>query len=314
LLPKPQIGHEEPFNQTMHKISTAVVFKTFTPYIYLCLATLCSAIPSFAFSQQTTKEEAIQKSDDNIAYELTNPLSNLQLFSLQWNHNRGLGANQGGTSQTYQMSPKIKVDINQDWNFFSRVYVNASKIQNVNGVNNSGIGPTQIETFFSPKTDGKLVYGLGPYLQIPGGQSGEFGPTQWGAGIRGVFVAMPKPWTIAVYAHQSWSVGGSTGAGTPASPGTGTVNTLSAWPTVSYTTDNAWVYSLDSESVYNYDVRRMYVPVNALVSKVVRIEGAPISFGVGARYNVSSYPGTLQYPGTPRGWGARLQINFVLGK
>ena len=298
----------------MHKISTAVVFKTFTPYIYLCLATLCSAIPSFAFSQQTTKEEAIQKSDDNIAYELTNPLSNLQLFSLQWNHNRGLGANQGGTSQTYQMSPKIKVDINQDWNFFSRVYVNASKIQNVNGVNNSGMGPTQIETFFSPKTDGKLVYGLGPYLQIPGGQSGEFGPTQWGAGIRGVFVAMPKPWTIAVYAHQSWSVGGSTGAGTPASPGTGTVNTLSAWPTVSYTTDNAWVYSLDSEAVYNYDVRRAYVPVNALISKVVRIEGAPISFGVGARYNVSSYPGTVQYPGTPRGWGARLQINFVLGK
>ena len=290
------------------------IFEVFRPCVYFCLATLCAAISSFAYAQQLTKEEAIQKSDDNIAYELTNPLSNLQLFSLEWNHNRGLGTNQGGTSQTYQMSPKFKVDLNQDWNFFSRVYVNGSKIQNVNGVNNSGMGPTQIEGFFSPKTDGKLVYGLGPYIQIPGGQSGEFGPTQWGAGIRGVFVAMPKPWTIAVYAHQSWSVGGSTGAGTPASPGTGTVNTLSAWPTVSYTTDNAWVYSLDSESVYNYDVRRVYVPVNALVSKVVRIEGAPVSFGVGARYNVSSYPGTLQYPGTPRGWGARLQINFILGK
>lgn len=290
------------------------IFEVFRPYLYFCLAALCSAISSFAYAQQLTKEEAIQKSDDNIAYELTNPLSNLQLFSLEWNHNRGLGANQGGTSQTYQMSPKIKVDLNQDWNFFSRVYINASKIQNVNGVNNSGMGPTQIEGFFSPKTDGKLVYGLGPYIQIPGGQSGEFGPTQWGAGIRGVFVAMPKPWTFAVYAHQSWAVGGSTGAGTPASPGTGTVNTLSAWPTVSYTTDNAWVYSLDSESVYNYDVRRVYVPVNALISKVVRIDGAPVSFGVGARYNVSSYPGTLQYPGTPRGWGARLQINFILGK
>jgi hypothetical protein len=271
-------------------------------------------LPSSAFADETAKEAAIQKSDDNIAYELTNPLSDLQLVSLQWNHNRGLGANQGGTSQTYQFSPKLKVDINESWNFFSRVYINASKVQNVNGVNNSGMGPTQIEGFFSPKTDGKLVYGLGPYIQIPGGQSGEFGTTQWGAGIRGVFVAMPKPWTFAVYAHQSWAVGGSTGAGTPASPGTGTVNTLSVWPTVSYTTDNAWVYSLDSESVYNYDVRRAYVPVNALISKVVRIDGAPVSFGVGARYNVSSYSGTLQYPGTPRGWGARLQINFILGK
>ena len=66
----------------MHKTSVTAVFKTFTPYIYLCLATPCAAISSFAYAQQLTKEEAIQKSDDNIAYELTNPLSNLQLFSL----------------------------------------------------------------------------------------------------------------------------------------------------------------------------------------------------------------------------------------
>jgi hypothetical protein len=78
----------------------------------------------------------------------------LQLVSLQWNHNRGLGANQGGTSQTYQFSPKLKVDINENWNFFSRVYINASKVQNVNGVNNSGMGPTQIEGFFRPKPMG----------------------------------------------------------------------------------------------------------------------------------------------------------------
>lgn len=298
----------------MNIIFPAKVTRACWSYAYLCIVAIWAATPSSVLAEESPKEGAIQKSDDNIAYELTNPLSNLQLFSLQWNHNRGLGANQGGTSQTYQLSPKIKVDINEHWNFFSRVYVNASKIQNVNGVNNSGMGPTQIEGFFSPKTNGSLIYGIGPYLQIPGGQSGEFGPTQWGAGIRGVFVATPKPWTFAIYAHQSWSVGGSTGAGTPASPGTGTVNTFSAWPTVSYTTDNAWVYSLDSEAVYNYDVRRAYVPVNALISKVVRIEGAPVSFGVGARYNVSSYPGTFQYPGTPRGWGARAQMNFILGK
>ena len=298
----------------MNIISSAKVSKAYWPHKYLCLVGLWLLIPSFSFADESAKEKAIQKSDDNIAYELTNPLSNLQLVSLQWNHNRGLGANQAGTSQTYQVSPKLKVDLNEGWRFFSRVYINASKIQNVNGVNNSGMGPTQIEGFFSPKTNGATVYGIGPYIQIPGGQSGEFGPTQWGAGIRGVFVATPKPWTFAVYAHQSWSVGGSTGAGTPASPGTGTVNTLSAWPTVSYTTDDAWVYSLDSEAVYNYDVRRAYVPVNALISKVVRIDDAPVSFGVGARYNVSSYPGTVQYPGTPRGWGARAQINFILGR
>ena len=295
------------------------IFLTFKYMHFRNLANLFIVIfsaftTSLAWSQQDSGDKAIQKSEQNIAYELTNPLSNLQLITMEWNHNRGLGSNQGGTSQTYQISPKFKKDISQDWKVIGRIYINASKIQNVNGVNNSGMGPTQIEGFISPRSDPQTSYGIGPYLQIPGGLSAEFGPAQWGAGIRAVFITMPKPWTFAVFAHQSWNIGGPSGAGTLASPSTGTVNTLSVWPTISYTTPSAWIYSLDSESVYNYDARRTYNPVNALVSKVVRIGGAPVSFGIGARYNVSSYPATLQYPGTPRGWGARAQINFILGQ
>ena len=302
----------------MKKIFLALLPRSFLGYLYCFVVGSCVVVPPIAWGQQETKkeakEEAIQKSDDNIAYELTNPLSNLQLFSLEWNHNRGLGANQAGTSQTFQISPKVKVDISEDWKSLTRVYVNSAKIQNVNGVNNSGIGPTQIETFFSPKSSKETVYGIGPYLQIPGGQSAEFGSAQWGAGIRAVFVTMPRPWTFGLYAHQSWSLGGPAGAGTLASPGTGTANNLSIWPTVSYTTTNSLIYSLDTESVYNYDARRTYNPVNATIAKVVRIDGAPVSFAIGPRYNVSSYPATLQYPGTPRGWGARAQISFILGQ
>ena len=210
-----------------------VPFEAYWIYAYLCLTCLYTVIPSFTFAQQLTEEQAIQKSDANIAYELTNPLSNLQLVTAEWNHNRGLGANQAGTSQTYQISPKFKKDISEDWKVIGRIYVNASKIQNVNGVNNAGIGPTQIEGFISPKSDPKTSYGIGPYLQIPGGQSGEFGPAQWGAGIRAVFITMPKPWTYGLFLHQSWNVGGPAGAGTLANPSTGTVNTFSFWPTVS---------------------------------------------------------------------------------
>ena len=136
---------------------------------------------------------------------------------------------------------------------------------------------------------------------------------QVGGGIRAVFVTMPKPWTIGVFIHQSWSMGGSTGAGTLQSPGTGTTNTFSAWPTIAYTTSSAWIYSLDSESTYNYDARRTYNPVNATIGKVVLIDGSPVDFTVGLRYNVSGYPQTLQYPGTPRGWGTRAQITFLMG-
>jgi len=137
----------------------------FRPLSYLFVTIACVFTSTLARSQ-TSNAEAIQKSNDNVAFELTNPLSNLQLFSLQWNHNRGLGANQAGTSQTFQISPKVKVDISEDWKSLTRVYVNGTKLQNVNGVNNSGLGPTQIETFFAPRSSSETIYGIGPYFQM----------------------------------------------------------------------------------------------------------------------------------------------------
>ena len=124
---------------------------------------------------------------------------------------------------------------------------------------------------------------------------------------------MPKPWTFGLFVHQSWNLGGSAGGGTLQNPGTGTTNTFSAWPTIAYVTPKAWIYTLDSESTYNYDARRTYNPVNATIGKVVLIDNSPVDFTLGLRYNVSGYPTTLQYPGTPRGWGTRAQITFLMG-
>jgi len=269
-------------------------------------------IPTSSFSQTSNSSVQVKKSNSDIAYEMTNPLSDLQLVSLQWNHNRGLGANQAGTDQTLQFGPRFKVDVSENWNAITRVKVNGVKVQNVNGVNNVGMGPTQIETFFTQKSDKTGVWGAGPFIQAPAGESGDFGSRQWGGGIRAVFVTKPKPWTFGILTYQSWNMGGSAGAGTLRSPNTGTTNVFSAWPFMAFVTENAWVYSLDSESSYNYDARRTFNPINAGIGKVVRIGEVPVEFSVGARYIASGYPATLQYPGTPRGWGARAQLTFVL--
>jgi hypothetical protein len=260
------------------------------------------------------RAENSANSDVNIAYELTNPLSNLQLIDIQWNHSHGLGLNNAGKDQTLQIAPKIKIDVSENWKTLTRVYINAAKLQNINGNNSYGLGPTQFETIFTPKADLETIFGIGPYLQVPGGQSGYYGSAQWGGGLRAVFVTMPKPWTFGLFTYQSWSLGGPVGSGTKSSLGTATTNTFSFWPFISYVTPRAWVFSLDTESSYNYDVRRTYNPINATVGKVIRIGETPFEFSIGARYNVSSYPETLQYPGTPRGWGARTQITFVMGK
>ena len=280
-------------------------------YLLRYLATFLVITPFLSWAQQEPNGIVDKKSTENIAYQLTNPLSDLQLISFQWNHDRGLGANQAGTEQQFQIGPRFKTDISSEWAAITRLYINGVKVQNVNGVNNAGIGPTQIETFFTQKTDSKAIWGVGPYLQIPAGQSGDFGSRQWGGGVRAVFVALPKPWTFGLLTYQSWNLGGPAGAGTLKSPSTGTTNNFSFWPFMSYVTEQSWVYSLDSESNYNYDARRTSNPINGSFGKVVRIGEVPVAFTIGARYAVSSYPATLQYPGTPRGWGARAQIEMV---
>jgi hypothetical protein len=282
------------------------MFSMMRKLLALCLL----LVPLYALSQ--TKDSGLdKKSNGDIAYELTNPLSDLQLVSLQWNHDRGLGTNQAGTDQTLQFGPRFKTDVSENWNAITRVYINGVKVQNVNGVNNAGMGPTQIETFFTEKSNKETIWGAGPFFQVPAGQSGDFGSRQWGGGIRAVFVTKPKPWTFGLLTYQSWNMGGPAGAGTFKSPSTGTTNVFSAWPFMAYVTDNAWVYSLDTESSFNYDARRTYNPINAGIGKVVRIGQLPVEFSVGARYVASGYPATFQYPGTPRGWGARAQATFV---
>ena len=70
-------------------------------------------------------------------------------------------------------------------------------------------------------------------------------------------------------------------------------------------------YAVSHRNIYTFQQPRILL--NATIGKVVLIDGSPVDFTVGLRYNVSGYPQTLQYPGTPRGWGTRAQITFLMG-
>ena len=85
-----------------------------------------------------------------------------------------------------------------------------------------------------------------------------------------------------------------------------TANNFYAQPFVNYVTSSAWTYSLNTQSNYNYDARRMSNPMNFTISKLEKIGNTPTQLTLGARYNISSIPGG------PQGWGARAAITFVI--
>ena len=111
---------------------------------------------------------------------------------------------------------------------------------------------------------------------------------------------MKEPWTVGLLTYNTWNAGGRSTYGT--------ANNLFYQPFVSYVTKDAWTFTLNTQSTFNWDVGRAENPMNATVSKLVKIGETPISFSVGARYYLSSIPGG------PSGWGARASATFLFPK
>jgi len=233
----------------------------------------------------------------DLASKLTNPVADLVSVPFQYNYDANIGANQKGTSNSLIVQPVVPVKLNNDWNYIVRPVVTLQSLSNVNGYSGSGAGPVVVETFFSPRAASEFIWGVGPVVSTPSLSGSHFGTSQTGAGVSAVGLWMKGPWTAGLLAYNTWNVGGSATYGT--------ANNLYYQPFVSYVTKNAWTFSLNTQSTFNWDARRAENPMNATVSKLVKFGKQPVSFEVGARYYLSSVPGG------PSGWGGRAQVTFL---
>ena len=102
-------------------------------------------------------------------------------------------------------------------------------------------------------------------------------------------------------ANQIWSF-----AGDSSEPD---INSTFLQPFISYTTHDAWTFTLNTESTYDWENDEWSVPINAVVSKLVRIDKLPVQFFGGVRYWADS-PDDVG----PTGWGARFGTTFLFPK
>ncbi len=265
-------------------------------YSFLRSAALFVLIPAI-FSTASAQSSA---SESDLAAKLTNPVANLISVPFQFNYDRGIGADGKGSSTSYIFQPVLPITLNPRWNYIVRPVISAATQNDVNGFSGTGVGPAVIETFFSPNTPGPFIWGVGPVISTPSMSGNNFGTAQTGGGVSAVGLYMKEPWTFGMLAYQTWSMGGSDVAGT--------ANNTYWQPFVSYVTKNAWTYTVNTQSTFNWDTRRAQNPVNATVSKLVMFDKMPVSFSLGARYYLSSVPGG------PSGWGGRASVTFLFPK
>lgn len=262
---------------------------------YVLLVGAAVSITAFDSLAQTAKNDTSE-----LAAKLTNPVADLISVPFQYNYDANIGIDKKGTANTLLVQPVIPIKLNSNWNYIVRPIVTLESANNINGFSGTGVGPILLETFLSPRSTGNFIWGVGPVISTPSLSGNNFGTAQTGIGLSGVGLFMKAPWTVGVLTYNTWSAGGDATYGT--------ANNLFYQPFISYVTKDAWTYSLNTQSTFNWDVRRAENPMNATVSKLVKFGETPVSLSVGARYYLSSVPGGAS------GWGARASITFMFPK
>ena len=125
-------------------------------------------------------------------------------------------------------------------------------------------------------------------LLLPTGSDDLLTADRWAAGPTAVALQQRGPWTLGSLANHLWSFAGDDDRDD--------INTTFLQPFLSYTTPPAWTYTLQSETLYDWDDQQWLVPLRAVVSKVTRVGGQLVSIGGGGQLLGRE----------PRGWARGL--------
>ncbi len=246
--------------------------------------------------------QPVAHADDaaELAKKLSNPIASLISVPFQYNFDHNIGPANDGTKNYINVQPVVPISLSQDWNMISRTIVPVVWQDEIfpGAGSQFGLSDTVQSLFFSPKqpTNG-IVWGVGPVFLLPTGTDTLLTTDKWGAGPTAVALTQQNGWTVGMLANHIWSFAGDENRAE--------VNSTFLQPFVSYTTPDAWTFSLNTESTYDWTAEQWSVPLNFVVTKLTKIGNQPISIGGGVRYWADAPDSG------PEGWGARAVVTYL---
>lgn len=237
----------------------------------------------------------------DLAKKLSNPVASLISVPLQFNYDQNIGPARDGDRYLVNFQPVLPVSLNDDWVMIARTIapiVNQNEVAPGVG-SQTGLGDITESLFFSPKepTASGWIWGIGPILSLPSATDRLLGAGKWSAGPTFVVLRQQGAWTYGMLFSHVWSVGGQSNR--PA------VSSSFAQPFLSYNTPNAWTFTVQTESSYDWKQSQWSVPINLQVAKLETIGRQPVQFFLGARYWDHAVEAG------PHGWGMRMGVTLL---
>jgi hypothetical protein len=240
-------------------------------------------VPALLFGNVASAQDDTQE----LAKKLSNPIASLISVPFQFNYDSG-GPNDGN---------KVFVNV-QPHHPADRLARGHS------GPNRRPVRPRRHNpepVLLSCQADRERHHlGSRPAFLFPTATDDLLGGEKWGAGPTAVVLKQFDGWTVGMLANHIWSFAGDDDRSD--------ISSTFLQPFVSYTTKDAWTFSLNTESSYNWETEEWSVPLNLTVAKLVVIEKQPISLTAGVRYWAESPDNG------PDGFGFRTGITFLFPK
>ena len=238
-----------------------------------------------------------KKAGGDMRSAVQNPISSLISLPLKLTLDSGAT---NGDATILNVNPVIPVTVG-DWNLVHRALIPIASVDGaIQGPNNpspsggtesaSGLGDINYSLYFSPVKYGKVIWGVGPSINIPSASDDQLGSGKWSTGVTAVALTLPKWGSMGILGRQLWSVAGDSDRQD--------VSQALIEPFLNYNLSNGWFLITDMVLTANWKAssgNQWTIPVGGGVGRIFKIGKQAINSKLEYYYNVEKPTGAPDY-------------------